>query len=161
MMRASSPRRESGWALELSLKQAVRRLIGGPSFALSAIVTLALCLGVNATLLSFLVTLTWRPQPGVRDAGQLVHVTLHDAKHQLDYARPSELQALGAADARTIELASYAPTFASVSEARVTGERTLVEYTSPTFFELLHTRPRIGPCSFHETATRPTSRHRW
>ena len=144
MMRASSPRRESGWALELSLKQAVRRLIGGPSFALSAIVTLALCLGVNATLLSFLVTLTWRPQPGVRDAGQLVHVTLHDAKHQLDYARPSELQALGAADARTIELASYAPTFASVSEARVTGERTLVEYTSPTFFELLHTRPRIG-----------------
>ena len=144
MMQVRSARRGHGWAVELSLKQAIRRLVGAPSFALSAIITLALCLGANATLLSFLITLTWRPQPGVRDAGQLVSITVTDTKHRLTYAVPSELHALGTADARTISLAAYAPSFASVGGTRGAGKPTLVEFTSPTFFELLHTRPMVG-----------------
>ncbi|HEY7393217.1 MAG TPA: ABC transporter permease [Gemmatimonadaceae bacterium] len=133
-----------GLAIDLSLKHAVRRLSGAPSFALTMTGTLALCLGVNVTLLSFLITLTWRPQPGVRDARPLVQITLHDALGRLDWARPFELRTLRGGGARTLALASYAPTFATVGDTRSTAARTLVAYTSPTFFGMLGTRPLMG-----------------
>jgi len=141
---SSEVRPGRGWAVALSLKQATRRLIGAPSFALTMVGTLALCLGASVTLLSFLITVTWRPQPGVRDAGPLIQITVHDAHGRLDYAQAFELRTLRAAGARTIALGSYAPTFATIGATRATASRTLVELTSPAFFTLLGTRPLIG-----------------
>src|SRR5207253_6927495 len=54
------------------LRHALRTIRSSPAFSLVAIATLALGIGVNATMFSFINALLFRSMPGVQNADRLV-----------------------------------------------------------------------------------------
>src|SRR6516164_1759595 len=62
-------------AMFKDFRQALRSLRQNPGFALAAIISIALAIGVNAAAFSFVDTLVFRPLP-VRDAGRVVSLRM-------------------------------------------------------------------------------------
>src|SRR5215207_9740704 len=59
----------------MDLKFALRSLLRQPMFALGAIATLALGIGVNSTIFTFASAALFRPMPGIADPGSLVWIS--------------------------------------------------------------------------------------
>lgn len=67
------------------LKHAARSLMSSPGFAASALLSLALGIGANATLFSLTMEFLFS-EPSVRDASSLVYIRLNGSSHQLEPA---------------------------------------------------------------------------
>jgi predicted permease len=126
-----------------NLRLAFRGLRKAPGFTIVAVTTLALGIGVNATIFSLVNSVLFRPLP-VDRPGELVNIygrpaesTAHDAlsyPNYLDYR----------AQAETLSgLVAHTNFFASLS---LDGSSELVvgETVSDNFFEVLGVRPAIG-----------------
>ncbi len=122
---------------------AFRRLRGAPSFALTAILTLGACFGVNTALLSILVSVVWRPQPGLQQPDRLVQVTLRERRGTFAYPSPEEFQELRSSPAGDGDLAFYAPSFVTMAASGATS-RLMGASVSPEYFRVLLARPRLG-----------------
>jgi len=126
------------------LRLIVRRLWSAPAFAISAVVTVALAIGVNSMIFSAVRGLLVHPLP-FRDAEQLVWI--HGRNQSADAARekPTEL-----------EVNAMAKEAASVEAVAVIGDRAFVRpegdarvrwsgiWVTPSLFTVLGVRPALG-----------------
>jgi macrolide transport system ATP-binding/permease protein len=134
------------------IRYAIRGLRRSPGFTLVAVATLALGIGVNATIFSMVSTVLFRPLP-VEHPGELVNVyghsetsSSHDAisyPNYLDYREQSE----------TLDgVVAHTNFFANLS---IDGSAELVvgEIVSDNFFQVLGVQPQFGrPFLPEETA---------
>src|SRR4051794_34386659 len=77
------------------LRYVLRTLPASPGFALTAIVTLGIGLGLNTAFFTVFDAFAWRT-PAVRDAANLHHVTLLDRNGKKVYTRYSDYLDLSA-----------------------------------------------------------------
>ena len=125
------------------VRYALRGLRSSPGFALVAVVTLALGIGVNSTIFSLVNAVLFRPLP-VEAPGELVDIyghtatsTSHDSNsypNYLDFREQTET---------LTGLAAYANFFGNLS---VEGRSELVigESVSDNYFQMLGVRPAMG-----------------
>lgn len=134
------------------IRYALRGLRRSPGFTAVAVATLALGIGVNATIFSMVSAVLFRPLP-VERPGELVNIYGHQVDVQ-DHGSVSYPDYLDyRAQSQTLEgVAAHANFFASLS---IEGSSELVvgEAVSDNYFQLLGVRPRLGrPFVPEETA---------
>lgn len=149
--------RELARATHRELRQAVRRLRFVPGFAVLAIATLAIGIGINTAMLSIMDALLLRPPFHVADPDNVVRIlyrssdspeaTLYEAS---SYPTLVDVQSSGAfADA-----AGYAPASVSIDQGAAAVLGSAMAVTS-NFFDVLGTRPHAG--TFAWTSSSGTS----
>lgn len=126
------------------LHHSVRLLRKSPGFTVTALLTLALCLGANLTLFAVLDTVLLRPLP-FPDADRLISIYNTYPKAGVDrdgssltnyYERRGRIGAFAS-------LALYRPSYGIVGEAGVTEREPVMRVTSD-FFHTLGTSPALG-----------------
>jgi predicted permease len=130
-------------------RYAVRGLLRTPTFAVAAVLTLALGIGVNSVMFSVADGLLWQPLPVDRPA-DLVNLfrynPANDAWGDLPYADFRDMRAGHGAFA---DIAAYYPyPFGLSTDGR--AERTWGEMVSGNYFTMLGVRPALGR-AFDET----------
>lgn len=135
-MQRSSTRALSHWImLPQTLRVVVRRLFRAWPFSLTAIVTITVCIGVNAALLSFLMTLAVRPQPGLARPSELFQLLGTDARRGWNYPSMRIAGQVERDSLQTATLSSYEPQFVGFTlDTRVT--RLVAEAVSRNFFSV-------------------------
>lgn len=141
-------RDERGWVrLELRWKElqfALRSLRRAPGFSLAVLITLALCIGPNAAILSVLYALILKPLP-VRDPDQLVLITNVAEKGGGTRAQSSVAQFLDfKARADRFEGFALYNGFNSTIGEESTPVRSAGLQVTSDFFALLGLQPRLG-----------------
>lgn len=123
---------------------ALRQWLKSPGFTLIAVLSLALGIGANATVLSWIDAALLHPVPGARDAGRLVVVAGRHASGALsDTVSYPDLQDVGqATEAFSGVIASQ---FGSVALG-VDGNTDWVwgQITTANFFDVLGVQPELG-----------------
>jgi len=125
------------------IRYALRRLWKSPGFALAAILSLGLAIGLNTSAFTWMERLVLRPLPGVPESDRLVSLQLQDRGAvggfgYLDYRDWRD-------GARAFEgIAAYG-NFPPVS-LRISGpaQQAYAEAVSWNLFDVLHVRPVIG-----------------
>src|SRR5215218_5213172 len=86
----------------MDLEFAVRSLMRQPVFALGAIATLALGIGVNSTIFTFVSAALFRPMPGIADPGSLVWISAvwRDRGREVGMSYPEYLDYRAGADSQ-------------------------------------------------------------
>jgi macrolide transport system ATP-binding/permease protein len=129
--------------LARNVRLALRGLRRAPGFTVVAVATLALGIGVNATIFSLVSAVLFRPLPVERPAelvnvyGRSVESTAHDAlsfPNYLDYRAQTETLS---------GLAAHTNFFANLSIAG-SSELVVGEVVSDNYFEVLGVRPALG-----------------
>lgn len=136
------------------LRHTVRRLLSARTFAITAVLTIGVALGVNSMIFSAVRGLLVHPLP-FRDAGQLVWIYSRDRAGEGALEKPNELEVNA--------LARQMSTFESVA---IIGDRSFVRrdgdrrmrwsgiWVTPGLFDVLGVRPELGR-AFDETDARP------
>lgn len=125
------------------VRRAFRRLVQRPSLLITGVFSLSICFGVNAALLSFLASVLWLPPAGLAAAGRLVTVLERDQRGNVQYPTEARLRALERVRFKTIQLASYVPTFLTLA-GRDGGSRLTAELVSSDYFRVLGTGIQRG-----------------
>jgi putative ABC transport system permease protein len=127
-----------GWFRDI--RYAVRQLRKTPAFTLTAIVTLALGIGANSTIFSWMSSTLLSPIPGAHPANTAVDIKRGQISSQLSYldyidlrAHTHTLSALIAWDTTTIDLTSAGK-----------PQQLWAALTSANFFSALGVRPVLG-----------------
>ncbi len=131
------------------LTHAVRALLRAPSFAVTAILTLALAIAVNTIVFTLLNSLALRPMP-VRDAASVVRIFPIDADGRRqnlfsysDYRTLSTSSPWSPGSPGLAGLAAYIPV--AVTAAERDGVREVLAYAvSASYFPLLGIQPSFG-----------------
>ena len=126
------------------LRFAFRQLLKNPGFTAVALLSLALGIGANVTVLSWIDAALLHPVPGARDAGRLVVVAGRHASGALsDTVSYPDLQDLG--QAREVFSGVIASQFGSVALG-VAGSTDWVwgQITTANFFDVLGVQPDLG-----------------
>ncbi len=126
------------------LRFAFRQLLKNPGFTAVALLSLALGIGANVTVLSWIDAALLHPVPGARDAGRLVVVAGRHASGALsDTVSYPDLQDLG--QAREVFSGVIASQFGSVALG-VAGNTDWVwgQITTANFFDVLGVQPELG-----------------
>jgi putative ABC transport system permease protein len=126
------------------LRYAIRSFAKAPGFTALALLTIALGIGVNATVFSFVNALLLRPAPAVRDPGTLVSVFTSDFSSGLfgtssypDYLSIKE-------EAAVFErLAAFTDGAANMAVGNAMY-RVRTSSVSPEFFDVLGVTPALG-----------------
>jgi predicted permease len=127
------------------LKHALRSLMRRPGFSGVVVLTLALGIGANVTIFSWIDALVFNPLPGVEDVGSLVVVhgtTKTRPDLSVSYPNFRDLQA-----ARPDGFAGFVASRSLALAIRVGAgepERTWAEVVSGNYFDLLSVRPQSG-----------------
>ena len=127
-----------------NLRFALRQLLKSPGFTAVSVLSLALGIGANVTVLSWIDAVLLHPVPGARDAGQLVVVAGRHASGALsDTVSYPDLRDLG--QAREVFSGVIASQFGSVALG-VTGSTDWVwgQITTANFFDVLGVQPQLG-----------------
>jgi len=129
-------------------RQAVRRIVRSPRFAMTVILPLALGLGVGASLFGLVDRLMLRPPPGVQDPDRVVRMGIVTEGATFGRTIASSLAWIDhtalAEHARSLQaVASYftfRPSLGRGPEAR----SVTLTLATPSYFSLLGVRPRLG-----------------
>jgi predicted permease len=142
--------RDVGWESVLDtcwqdLRYAGRMLRKSPSFTVAAVLTLALGVGVNTTVLSVVNALIFRPLP-VRDADRLVVIASQDTSNRtLRGVSFADLQDYREATADVFEdIAGYSVGFLGITPEGGRPDRVLATWITGNYFALLDIRPTLG-----------------
>jgi predicted permease len=129
----------------LDIRYSLRMLHKSPSFALAAIVTLALGIGVNTAVFSVVNAVVLRPLP-VRDGDRLVVIASQQASSQaLRGVSFEDLQDYRRASVGLFEdIAGYSVGFLGLAPIGREPERVLVTWVTGNYFRLLDIRPALG-----------------
>lgn len=133
------------------LRQAFRAVRGMPLVAVVIVGSLAVGIGVNTVVFSWMQALMLRPLPGVAEASQI-----HLIEPRTETGRPGaswlEFEDLERAVGGTVGLAAFRMTALTIGEA-ARSERVTALLVSPRYFETLQLVPAAGRF-FTETETR-------
>ena len=127
------------------IRYGLRILHRSPSFALAAIVTLALGIGVNTVVFSVVNAIVLRPLP-VRDGDRLVVIATQRASGRtLRGVSFEDLQDYRRATADLFEdIAGYSVGFLGLAPIGSEPQRVLVTWVTGNYFRLLDIRPALG-----------------
>jgi predicted permease len=127
------------------LRFAVRSQARQPAFAATAVLVLALGIGANAAVFSFVNALLLKPLPGVRDGHRIVGLYARDTRRAGNYRGFSYPNYVDVAEgARALEgVSAYTIALAGVYEEGVT-RRSFVQAVSANYFDLLGAAPVQG-----------------
>ena len=127
------------------IRYGLRMLHQSPSFALAAIVTLALGIGVNTAVFSVVNAIVLRPLP-VRDGDRLVVIaSQHASSRTLRGVSFADLQDYRPATVDVFEdIAGYSVGFLGLASIGGEPERVLVTWVTGNYFPLLDIRPVLG-----------------
>ena len=127
------------------IRYGLRMLRRSPSFALAAIVTLGLGVGVNTAVFSVVNAIVLRPLP-VRDGDRLVVIASHQASSRtLRGVSFEDLQDYRRGSADVFEdVAGYSVGFLGLAPIGGEPQRVLVTWTTGNYFRLLDIRPALG-----------------
>lgn len=128
-----------------NLQYSFRMLLKSPSFALVAIVTLALGIAANATIFSFINGLLLRPIDGVERPERLVSVYTSDysSGQYGGSSYPDYVDLKQQADAFS-DLAAYTGGELTLSSGSESAERLKVEEVTGNYFQLLGVDAQLG-----------------
>lgn len=124
------------------LRYGARMLARSPGFTATAVLTLALGIGVNATIFSLVDALLFRPLPGIEEPGRLVALYTGDGDYLgvsswMDYRDIRERN-------RTFQaLAAFKPLRMDLSAGQLT-ERVSGQIVTGNYFEALGVEPAAG-----------------
>lgn len=130
-----------GWSMDV--KQAARRLVRAPGFALIGILTLALGVGASAAIFS-LAYATWLKPLPERDPGRLVFIQdLHVATGMTSSLSGPELRDFrnGTNSFTGVAAFSYGAQIAKIGDERF---RIVANLATPNLFDVLGVAPAIG-----------------
>ena len=131
-------------ALLQDFRFAVRLLIKDPGFTAVAVLALALGIGMNTTVFTFVNAVLIRGLP-FEDSHQLLHIDMRNTVTRADF--PTSWREYEEWKSRTktfADLAGYRPFSANVSEAGRTPERMQAAMLTPNMFRVLRQQPHIG-----------------
>jgi predicted permease len=120
-----------------TFRTALRRLGRAWSYAAVSLITITVCVGVNAALLSFLFTLAVRPQPGIPRAHEVFQIVGNeDSRRGWSYPSLRVAHLIESSDLQTATIASYEPQFTGMQQ-RDHVARLVAEAVSRNFFAVL------------------------
>lgn len=127
------------------IRYGLRLLRRSPSFALAAIVTLGLGIGVNTAVFSVVNAILLRPLP-VRDSDRLVVIaSQHASGRTLRGVSFEDLQDYRRATVDLFEdIAGYSVGFLGLAPDGMQPQRVLVTWVTGNYFPLLDLRPALG-----------------
>jgi len=126
-----------------TFRLALRSLLKTPGFTLVAVLTLALGIGANTTVFSWIERVLLNPLPGVAETSRVVALeTLGPSGGTLDTSFPDYLDYRGQAKSLS-NLLVYKERALNLGSATET-ERVWAELVSGNFFDTLGVRPKIG-----------------
>ena len=127
------------------IRYGLRMLHRSPSFALAAIVTLGLGIGVNTAVFSVVNAIVLRPLP-VRDGDRLVVIASQRASSRtLRGVSFEDLQDYRRATVDLFEdIAGYSVGFLGLAPIGSEPQRVLVTWVTGNYFQLLDIRPALG-----------------
>ena len=136
------------------VRYAVRMIVKAPGYAAITILTLALGIGANTTIFSWINASLLNPVPGVADPGEVVALSLSaDATIPFSFTYP-DLEAL-----RNGQQSFTGLTGANVTPISLTGtgkpQRVWGMVTSANYFDVLGVRPMMGRTFSPEEDTEP------
>jgi predicted permease len=129
----------------MDLKFAVRSLMRQPMFALGAVATLALGIGVNSTIFTFATAALFRPMPGISDPGRLVWISAlwRDRGREVALSYPEYVDYRDSTDAQFESMLAFRNTPMSLGSGgepqRVNGQ-----LVTGTYFTGLGVQPAAG-----------------
>ncbi len=126
------------------IRYAVRQLRRAPGFALTAVLTLAMGIGANSTILSWISSTLFNPIPGVTNTGNML--TIQRGERSEHAAPPlSYLDFVDLRDnARTLSgMLGYHDDYMSITGS-ANPERIYGALTTSNYFEVLGVRPLLG-----------------
>ncbi|HSC29344.1 MAG TPA: ABC transporter permease [Vicinamibacterales bacterium] len=139
------------------VRQALRSLRNHPGFTAVAVLTLALGIGVNASLFSLVSAFFLQPLP-VADAGRLVMILQRTDVVSLavgySYADYRDMREGATAFS---DLAAYMPTPVHISARGQAPERTWIEVVSPSYFTLARVSPVFGEFPVADSESKGTA----
>jgi predicted permease len=124
------------------IKYGWRTLLKSPGFTFVAVLTLALGIGANSTIFSWINSTLLHPLPGVKDTNTLVTLSRGTSLNDLAFSYP-DLKDLRAANKSFSGLAAFQPLPISVTGLRK-PERVWATLASANYFEVLGLRPFRG-----------------
>jgi len=139
----------SGWPFAESVWRDVRlglRSLGhSPGFVVVALVSLALGIGVNVTIFSFINTLFLSPVPAVADSGSLValHYRTRGGTGYFDDSSYPGFEYVRRTNRSFTDLVAYS-TWNMTVRAGEGSEEVTAELVSPNYFAVLGVRPAAG-----------------
>ena len=127
------------------VRYALRTLHKSPSFALAALITLGLGIGVNTAVFSVVNAIVLRPLP-VRDGDRLVVIASHQTSSRtLRGVSFTDLQDYRAATIDVFEdIAGYSVGFLGLAPPEASPQRVLATWVTGNYFPLLDIRPALG-----------------
>jgi predicted permease len=127
------------------LQFGLRQLRRNPGFTIVAIITLALGIGANATIFSFINTLLLRPPSGIEDAGRLVSIWNRLPNGQFEQFSYLDYLYFRKHNAVFSGLLAYSSDPAQVSWTRSGQSRLIMaRMVSANYFSLLGVKPVAG-----------------
>ena len=131
-------------ALFQDFRFAVRLLIKDPGFTAVAVLALALGIGMNTTVFTFVNAVLIRGLP-FEDSHQLLHVDMRNPVTRTDFSVSWREYEEWKTRTRTFaDLAGYRPFSANVSETGRTPERMQAAMLTPNMFRVLRQQPHLG-----------------
>ena len=131
-------------ALLQDLRFAARLLFKDPGFTAVAVLALALGIGMNTTVFTFVNAVLIRGLP-FEDSHQLLHVDLRNTVTRADFpASWPELEEWRTRTTTFAQLGGYRPQSANISEPGRTPDRIQASLVTPNLFGLLRQRPHLG-----------------
>lgn len=124
------------------LRVAIRSLAHSRAFTIIAVLSLAVGIGVNTTLLSFVQVLWFRPVPGVTADGVVEVLTLEREREMQEWTYP-DFADVRSAETPIAELTGWKPRDGSLTTA-AGSHRVHIDYVSANFFHVLGVVPSHG-----------------
>ena len=131
-------------ALINDIKFAFRQLLKNPVFTIVAVMTLALCIGVNTAMLGILYRVVLKPLP-FADSERLVGIKVHhqDSDRTESASSASEFEALSTESEVFESVAAFSDEFTNLSGVGI-PQRTWGIRITPKFFTTMGVTPVIG-----------------
>ena len=125
-------------------KYALRQLRRSPAFALTAVLTLALGIGANSTILSWIGATMFNPIPGARNTGRMLSLQRGErSEHPTPpFSYPDFVDLRGGTKSFSGMIAEHQDYISITGSAK--PERIYGELTSADYFEVLGVQPHLG-----------------
>jgi predicted permease len=135
------------------LRYGLRVLLKSPGFAIIAILTLALGIGANSTIFSWINSTVLNPIPGVKHASQYVAISINEGRNQGPLAYPDYTDLRDRNRTLSGFIAFSTVTMSLTANGRPEREWGIV--TSANYFDSLGVRPILGRGFLPSEDTKP------
>lgn len=133
-----------------NLRYALRSLRKDPAFAATAVLTLALGIGINTTVFSVINAILIRPMPGIHAARVVALRDVQLSEHLEGDASYPDLTDWKAGSSSLADVAAYHDQDVVMIRPGSDAEQIQAEAISPNLFQLLGARPARGRLFLHE-----------